>query len=116
MLPVHPVPQIDQDYFAFLDFKPAAIPSLAFEEAVAEKIRAASQRSKIRDLHDLSEIAGRALNRDLIRGLAVIKLWNSGGPGLDYGRFSERVAARPTTTSAISPRCCARTRSPISAA
>jgi len=94
VLPVHPVPQIDQDYFAFLDFKPAAIPSLAFEEAVAEKIRAASQRSKIRDLHDLSEIAGRALNRDLIRGLAVIKLWNSGGPGLDYGRFSERVAGQ----------------------
>ncbi|WP_204324155.1 hypothetical protein, partial [Stenotrophomonas maltophilia] len=46
VLPVMPVDQIKQDYFAQLPFVPAAIPSLAFEEAVAEKIRAASQRSK----------------------------------------------------------------------
>jgi predicted nucleotidyltransferase component of viral defense system len=91
ILPVVTAPQLEQDYFKLLGFAPAAIPSLAFEEAVAEKIRAASQRSKIRDLHDLSEIAGRALNRDLIRSLAVLKLWNSEGPGLDYGRFCERV-------------------------
>jgi predicted nucleotidyltransferase component of viral defense system len=91
ILSVALVPQLDHEYFKLLDFKPAAIPSLAFEEAIAEKIRAASQRSKIRDLHDLSELAGRKLNRDLIRPLAVLKLWNSGGPGLDYGRFSERI-------------------------
>jgi Nucleotidyl transferase AbiEii toxin, Type IV TA system len=91
ILPVVAVPQIDQEYFKMLGFIPAAIPSLAFEEAVAEKIRAASQRSKIRDLHDLSEIAGRKIDRDLIRSLAVLKLWNSGGPGLEYERFSERM-------------------------
>jgi predicted nucleotidyltransferase component of viral defense system len=91
IMPVADVAQIELDYFRLLPFKPAAIPSLAYEEAVAEKIRAASQRSKIRDLHDLSEIAGRALNRELIRSLAVIKLWNSGGPGLDYERFVARV-------------------------
>jgi predicted nucleotidyltransferase component of viral defense system len=91
VMPVVPVGQIEQDYFRLLGFVPAAIPSLAFEEAVAEKIRAASQRSKIRDLHDLSEIAARAINRDLIRSLAVVKLWNSGGPGLDYKRFCERI-------------------------
>jgi hypothetical protein len=90
-MPVAAMAQIDQDYFKSLPFKPAAIPSIAFEEAVAEKIRAASQRSKIRDLHDLSEIAGRALHRDLIRALAVLKLWNSGGAGLDYDRFAARV-------------------------
>jgi hypothetical protein len=83
--------QIDQDYFKLLPFSPVAIPSFAFEEAVAEKIRAASQRSKIRDLHDLAEIAAGPLNRELIRSLAVLKLWNSGGPGLDYDRFVERV-------------------------
>ncbi|MBU6407748.1 MAG: nucleotidyl transferase AbiEii/AbiGii toxin family protein [Alphaproteobacteria bacterium] len=92
ILPVTPVAQIAQDYFTALGFEPAAIPCLAFEEAVAEKIRAASQRSKIRDLHDLAELAARPLNRDLIRALAVLKLWNSGGPGLDYERFRERVA------------------------
>jgi hypothetical protein len=61
------------------------------DRLIAEKIRAASQRSKIRDLHDLAEIANRALNRDLIRSLAVLKLWNSGGPGLDYHRLCDRV-------------------------
>jgi predicted nucleotidyltransferase component of viral defense system len=91
ILPVLDVPQLKQEYFEQLGFDPAAIPSLAFEEAVAEKIRAASQRSKIRDLHDLSEITAREFNRDLIRSLSVLKLWNSGGPGLDYARFAERV-------------------------
>jgi len=91
IMPVAPVAQIDQDYFKILAFAPAAIPSLAFEEAVSEKIRAASQRSKIRDLHDLSEIAARAINRDLVRSLAVLKLWNSGGPGLAYNRLCKRV-------------------------
>jgi predicted nucleotidyltransferase component of viral defense system len=91
VMPVAPAAQIEQEYFRLLGFAPAAIPSLAFEEVVAEKIRAASQRSKIRDLHDLAEIANRALNRDLIRALAVLKLWNSGGPGLDYDRLCNRV-------------------------
>ncbi|MGY3404828.1 putative nucleotidyltransferase component of viral defense system [Bradyrhizobium sp. GM5.1] len=91
VLPVAATPQLHQEYFELLGFKPAAIPSLAFEEAVAEKIRAASQRSKIRDLHDLSEISGREINRDLIRSLAVIKLWNSGRAGLNYDTFAKRI-------------------------
>jgi hypothetical protein len=41
--------------------------------------------------YGLSEISGRNSNRALVRPLAVLKLWNSGGPGLDYGRFVERV-------------------------
>jgi Nucleotidyl transferase AbiEii toxin, Type IV TA system len=81
------VPQIEQGYFLHLDFVPAAIPSLALEEVIAEKIRAASQRSKIRDLYDLSEIARRPLQRNLIRPLAVLKLWHSTGPGLDFECF-----------------------------
>ena len=91
--PASPIKRLPflQSCFTVLQFAPAAIPSLAFEEAVAEKLRAASQRSKIRDLHDLSEIASRPLNRDLVRSLAILKFWNSGGPGLDYARFSERV-------------------------
>jgi predicted nucleotidyltransferase component of viral defense system len=92
ILPVRAVPQIEQDYFKFLPFRPEAIPSLTLEEAVAEKIRAASQRSKLRDLHDLAEVSMRPLNRDLTRSLAVYKLWVSGGPGLDYERFRKRIA------------------------
>jgi predicted nucleotidyltransferase component of viral defense system len=91
ILPVRAVPQIEQDYFKLLPFRPEAIPCLTLEEAVAEKIRAASQRSKLRDLHDLAEISIRPLNRDLTRSLAVYKLWISGGPGLDYERFRRRI-------------------------
>jgi len=91
ILPVTPMPQEPQDYFRLLGFVPAAIPCLAFEEVVAEKIRAASQRSKIRDLHDLSEVVARPLNRELVRSLAVLKLWQSTGPNLDYNRFCERI-------------------------
>jgi predicted nucleotidyltransferase component of viral defense system len=91
ILPVNETPQVPQDYFKLLPFQPAPIPCLAFEEIVAEKIRAASQRSKIRDLHDLSEVATRPLQRDLIRSLAVLKLWNSGGPGLDFDRLRQRI-------------------------
>lgn len=91
VMPVAAVAQLPQDYFSMLPFVPAAIPSLFYEEAVAEKIRAASQRSKIRDLHDLSEIAVRPLNRELIRPLAVLKLWNSRGPGLNYDSFAKHI-------------------------
>ncbi|RUP07821.1 nucleotidyl transferase AbiEii/AbiGii toxin family protein [Hyphomicrobium sp.] len=90
ILPVRDVAQMRQDYFDLLDFAPAAIPSLAIEEAVAEKIRAASQRSKIRDVHDLSELSGLDFNRDLVRGLAVLKLWNS-NDALNYQCFAARV-------------------------
>jgi predicted nucleotidyltransferase component of viral defense system len=92
VLPVRSLPQLSQDYFGMLAFKPGAVPCLAYEEVVAEKIRAASQRSKIRDLYDLSEIAARPLNRDLVRALAVIKLWESDEDNLDYGRFADRIA------------------------
>jgi predicted nucleotidyltransferase component of viral defense system len=95
ILPVLPVPQLQQDYFRLLPFAPAEIPCLAFEEAVAEKIRAASQRTKIRDLHDLSEIGRSAFNYDLIRPLAVLKLWSVGGPGLNYDRLRERIQNTP---------------------
>jgi predicted nucleotidyltransferase component of viral defense system len=91
ILPVLATPQLQQDYFRLLPFELAAIPTLAFDEVVAEKVRAASQRSKIRDLHDLSELAKRPLNRDQIRALAVLKLWNGGGQGLDFEIFRQRV-------------------------
>lgn len=91
ILPVLEVPQIEQDYFKMLPFVPQAVPCLMIEEAVAEKIRAASQRSKLRDLHDLAEVSMRPLNRDLVRSLAVYKLWTSGGPGLDFERFRKRI-------------------------
>ncbi len=91
ILPVQEAIQIEQSYFKFLAFAPSSIPSLAFEEVIAEKIRAASQRSKIRDLYDLAEISRRPLNKELVRSLAVLKLWQSSRGGLDYVRFRERI-------------------------
>ncbi|MCX6972397.1 MAG: nucleotidyl transferase AbiEii/AbiGii toxin family protein [Verrucomicrobia bacterium] len=93
ILPVREMPQIEQSYFRFLGFTPVSIPSLALEEVIAEKIRAASQRSKIRDLYDLAEISQRPLNQGVIRSLAVLKLWQGGGAGLDFDRFRQRVQA-----------------------
>jgi predicted nucleotidyltransferase component of viral defense system len=90
ILPVLPVLQLDQEYFKLLEFKPAAIPSLAIEEAIAEKIR---------DLYDLSEIAGRNLNRALVRPLAVLKLWNSGARDSTTGVLSSASRAAVTTIS-----------------
>lgn len=91
VMPVMPQAQLPQDYFRLLAFVPADIPCLALEEAIAEKVRAASQRSKIRDLHDLSELAVRPFDQDLVRGLAVLKLWSSGGPGLDFDKFRQSI-------------------------
>jgi predicted nucleotidyltransferase component of viral defense system len=85
------LPQIDQEYFKLLPFKPASIPCLAQEEVISEKVRAAPQRSKIRDLHDLSEIPARQFNRDLLRTLAVIKLWESDKENLDHERFAAQI-------------------------
>ena len=91
ILSVRPMPQIAQGYFKELPFKPADIPCLAREEVLSEKIRAASHRSKIRDLHDLSQALNTQFNRALTRSLAVIKLWESDKENLDYNRFAKKV-------------------------
>lgn len=91
ILPIRALPQLPQDHFKLMPFKPAEIASLAYEEVVSEKVRAASQRSKIRDLHDLSEVAGKQFDHDLLRSLAVIKLWESDQENLDYEKFVSQV-------------------------
>lgn len=90
ILPVISVPQLPQDYFKMLPFEPADIPCLAYEEIISEKVRAASQRTKIRDLHDLSEIAKRPIEQDTVRALAVLKLW-AGGDKLHFESFCQRI-------------------------
>ena len=91
VLTVRALPQLSHEYFKQLDFSPVPIPSLAIEEVIAEKIRAAHQRSKIRDLHDLAQIAERPFDRARVRGLATLKLWASQGAGIDYSRLCSRI-------------------------
>lgn len=69
--------QLGQSYFRSLPFAPAALPCLAIEEILAEKIRAAYQRNKSRDIWDLHHFAARPLPYALIRKLVVLKLWQS---------------------------------------
>lgn len=90
ILPIVAMTQTPQEHFELLDFAPVAIPSLALEEVLAEKIRAASQRSKIRDLHDLSESLNLEFHRPRVRSLAVLKLWNQ-RYALNYPQLAKRI-------------------------
>jgi predicted nucleotidyltransferase component of viral defense system len=71
------LPQFEQSYFRFLPFAPANIRCLALPEILAEKIRACYQRNKARDIYDLGMFATRPLNRNLIRRLVILKLWQA---------------------------------------
>ena len=65
-----------QSYFKHLEFEPLCLTCMQFEELLAEKIRAAFQRVRARDLYDLVRATGKPLNVPLVRSLAVIKCWN----------------------------------------
>jgi len=94
-LPLMLTPQIAQPYFNDLDFKPSPFPSLALEEVIAEKIRAGQQRAKVRDLWDLSELATRPFDRDAVRKLAVLKVWQANeGVGFDHAAFISKISQK----------------------
>ncbi|MCY4002157.1 MAG: nucleotidyl transferase AbiEii/AbiGii toxin family protein [Rhodospirillales bacterium] len=80
-----------QSYFRHLPFEPVDITCLALPEIIAEKIRACYQRSKARDIYDLSVFATRPLNRPLIRRLVVLKLWQA-HDAFDPEAFLEKLA------------------------
>jgi hypothetical protein len=68
-------PMAEQLYFKDLEFKPFDVPCLQPIEMAAEKVRAAFQRAKVRDLYDLHLLARQKFDGDLLRGLVVLKLW-----------------------------------------
>lgn len=84
------LPLQSQPYFKYLEFRPFAIRSFQFEELLGEKIRAASQRVRSRDLYDLTKAAAKPLKAKLIRTLAVIKCWNV-RDAFDPARFMDRL-------------------------
>ena len=65
----------EQLYFKDLEFEPFDVPCLEPIEMAAEKVRAAFQRAKVRDLYDLHLLARQKFDGDLLRGLVVLKLW-----------------------------------------
>jgi predicted nucleotidyltransferase component of viral defense system len=62
-------------YQTDLEFRPFAVRGLETIEIIAEKVRAAFQRAKVRDLYDLYLFAATPFDGDLLRKLVVLKLW-----------------------------------------
>jgi predicted nucleotidyltransferase component of viral defense system len=83
-------PMIEQVYFQDLEFEPFAVPTLEPIEMTAEKVRAAFQRAKVRDLYDLFLLAKPTLQGDLLRRLVVLKLWQV-RDAFDAVTFFERL-------------------------
>jgi len=77
LLPVQPTPLRHERYFDWMDVEPPDVPALDLHEVIGEKVRAAAQRSRVRDLYDLYQLARQPYNRDVVRRIAVIKCWET---------------------------------------
>jgi predicted nucleotidyltransferase component of viral defense system len=75
VLGVQTLPLLSDSYFKHLEIEPPVVTMLHFEEIVAEKIRATYQRLTVRDVYDLYLFRQMPFDRDLVRTLAVLKLW-----------------------------------------
>jgi predicted nucleotidyltransferase component of viral defense system len=76
LLPFQEVLLYDEMYFRFCEFPRFAVRCLQKEELLAEKLRAAFQRLRARDLYDLYLFSGRPFDKDMVRKLVVVKCWN----------------------------------------
>lgn len=83
-----------QGYFKYLEFDPFAVPALQPIEMVAEKVRAAYQRAKVRDLYDLNAFASTRFDGETLRKLAVLKLWQVQDPFDPEAFFGRLRSAR----------------------
>jgi len=68
---------LDEMYFKFCEFPRFHIRCLQKEELLAEKLRAALQRIRSRDLYDLYLFSNRPFDKELVKKLAVVKCWNA---------------------------------------
>jgi predicted nucleotidyltransferase component of viral defense system len=89
-LPAAPRPLKPQAYFSYLEFQPCEVRSLEVIEMIAEKLRAAFQRAKVRDLYDLHCFATTPFDGERLRRLAVLKLWQVQDP-FEPDAFFERI-------------------------
>jgi len=77
LLPIQALPLRPERYFEWLGIDPPVVPSLDLHEVIGEKVRAAAQRSRVRDLYDLYQLSRQPYDRDLVRRIAVIKCWET---------------------------------------
>ena len=78
-----------QAYFNHLEFDLFTVRSLQAIEMIAEKVRAAYQRAKVRDLYDLYCFATTPFDGELLRRIAVLKLWQTRDPFDPEGFFEK---------------------------
>jgi predicted nucleotidyltransferase component of viral defense system len=69
-----------QPYFHYLEFELFDVRAMESIEMLAEKVRAAFQRVKVRDLYDLNRFSATPFDGELLRKLAVLKLWQTRDP------------------------------------
>jgi predicted nucleotidyltransferase component of viral defense system len=84
-----------QTYFRALPFEPPELACLRIEEGLAEKLRAVQQRATERDLYDIVRYSKKGFQPELVRLLAVGKLWND-HEAFDPERILTRLAAGRT--------------------
>jgi hypothetical protein len=82
-------PMQHQGYFDRLEFPMFNVRSLETIEMIAEKVRAAFQRAKVRDLYDLHRFATTPFDGDLLRSLVVLKLWQVRDPFVPDALFEK---------------------------
>lgn len=77
ILPVVAAALKHERYFEWLGIEPPLVPSLDLHEILGEKIRAAVQRNRVRDLYDLYQLASLRFDRNKVRRIAIIKCWET---------------------------------------
>jgi Uncharacterized conserved protein len=77
ILPFVPIQVQEEVYAKYLEFSLPAVPCMALEEIIAEKIRALYQRATARDGFDLFLFSRRPFNEELVRKLVVLKMWDA---------------------------------------
>jgi len=88
-LPIAVLAMKAQAYFGQLEFAPFVVRSLQTVEMIAEKVRAAFQRAKVRDLYDLHRFATTPFDGELLRRLVVLKLWQVRDPFIPERLFEK---------------------------
>jgi predicted nucleotidyltransferase component of viral defense system len=77
LLPVTLTPLRRERYFDWMGIEPPDIPALSLLEVIGEKVRAAIQRTRVRDLYDLYQLAHQPFDRDAVRRVAIVKCWET---------------------------------------
>lgn len=82
---------LNEMYFKYLEFPSFSLKCLQREELLAEKLRAAFQRIRGRDLYDLYLFSGRTVDKVRTKKLFVLKCWNVREP-FEPGVLFEKIS------------------------